>query len=342
MAAEMYPESGELVSLVPEADRAVTVRNLQKYFPVRAGVLQRTVADIRAVDDVSFAIPEGDTFGLVGESGCGKTTAGKSILRIEEPTAGDVIVDGTNVTELSRSELRSFRRKMQMVFQDPTSSLNPRKRVRSIITAPMEIHDIGTEASRRERVAELLEIVGLPQEYMYTYPNALSGGQKQRVGIARAVSLNPDFLVLDEPTSALDVSVQARIVDLFEDLQESFDLTYLFISHDLSLIRNVADWIGVMYLGKIVEIGRAEAVFREPQHPYTQALLSAIATLDPEDEAVKPERIRAEGEVPDPRNKPTGCDFRTRCPKEFGPCSTDDPPYYRVGPEHFATCYLHE
>jgi len=331
-----------VVDLVPPEDRLVTVRNLKKYYPVREGVLRRKVADVRAVDDVSFAIPAGQTFGLVGESGCGKTTAGKCLVGIDKPTAGTVEIDGTDITALEGAALRGFRRNMQMVFQDPTSSLNPRKTVKSIITEPMAVHGVGTTEERRDRVAELLEIVGLPQEYMDAYPTALSGGQKQRVGIARAVALNPDFVVLDEPTSALDVSVQARIVDLFDDLQAEFDLTYLFISHDLSLVKNVADWIGVMYLGRIVEVGPAETVFRNPQHPYTRALLSAIPTISAADEAVKPPALTAEGEIPDPRAKPSGCEYRTRCPKAFTECAEAKPTLYDVGDAHRARCFIHD
>ncbi|MFB6187434.1 MAG: ATP-binding cassette domain-containing protein, partial [Halobacteriaceae archaeon] len=252
-------ESGLVIA--DEFEPLVTVDGVKKYLPVRQGVLRRKVADIKAVDDVSFAIPSGQTFGLVGESGCGKTTLGKTLLRIEEPTSGNVIIDGEDVTQMSPSELESYRRNMQMVFQDPTSSLNPRKRVRDIILEPMKVHDVGSPSERSDRLEEILDIINLPREYMYSYPTALSGGQKQRVGIARAVILNPKFVVLDEPTSALDVSVQAQIVNLFDDLQERFNLTYLFISHDLSLVKNVSDWMGVMYLGRLVELGKSEQIF---------------------------------------------------------------------------------
>jgi oligopeptide transport system ATP-binding protein len=264
------------------------------------------------------------------------------MLHLHKPTAGSVEVAGQRLDELSKSELRKYRRHMQIVFQDPTSSLNPRKRVRQIITEPMRIHDIGTQDERLERAEELLDIVGLPREYLHRYPNALSGGQKQRVGIARAVAVNPDFVVLDEPTSALDVSVQARIVDLFEDLQTQFDLTYLFITHDLSLVRNIADWIGVMYLGQLVEVGPTRSVFRNPQHPYTRALLSAIPTIDEADERLKPGEIILEGEVPDPREKPSGCGFRSRCPHEFPACADHEPGFYQVDESHYTRCFLHD
>jgi len=328
--------------LDPDRETLVQVTDLKKHYPIHKGVLQRKVAEVRAVEGVDFTIPKGRTFGLVGESGSGKTTTGKTMLRIEEPTSGRVEIDGTDVTALSAEELRKYRRHMQMVFQDPTSSLNPRKRVRDIITLPMKIHDVGTREERQQRVEELLDVVGLPQRYMYKYPNALSGGQKQRVGIARAVALNPKFVVLDEPTSALDVSVQAQIVELFEDLQQRYDLTYFFISHDLSLVKSISDYIGVMYLGQIVELGSAEAVFRDPKHPYTRALISAISTINEEDERLKPKQLIPKGDIPDPREKPSGCSFRSRCPKEFDDCSTAQPPLYEVEENHYARCFLHD
>lgn len=320
----------------------VHVENLEKHYPVTEGVLNRQTGAVRAVDGISFDIPRGDTFGLVGESGCGKTTTGKGLLRLTEPTAGTVEIDGTDILSLTRAELRQFRRTAQMVFQDPTSSLNPRKRVGNIIAEPLRIHGVGTEDERQERVSDLLEEVNLPSEYRYKYPSALSGGQKQRVGIARAIALNPDFLVLDEPTSALDVSVQARIVDLFDRLQAKYELTYLFISHDLSLIKNVADWIGVMYLGELVEVGPTETIFANPQHPYTRALLSVIPTISEEDAELKPPEVILEGEVPDPRNRPSGCGFRTRCPHKFEACEQVEPPLIEVEEDHLTRCLLHD
>jgi oligopeptide transport system ATP-binding protein len=322
-------------------DPLVRVEGLKKHFGQSSGFFGDE-EPVRAVDGVDFAIPEGETFGLVGESGSGKTTTGKSLLRIIEPTAGTVEVMDEDVTAMTTRQLKSYRKNMQMVFQDPTSSLNPRKRVRDIIKEPMVIHDYLTKRERVERVEELLDIVGLPQDYKYKYPNSLSGGQKQRVGIARAVALNPEFVVLDEPTSALDVSVQARIVDLFDDLQNRLDLTYLFITHDLCLVKNVSDWIGVMYLGQLVEVGRTEDVFKNPQHPYTRALLSTIATMSQEDEKLKPKRVELRGEIPDPRDRPSGCGFRTRCPYEFAPCSDVEPPLYRISDSHLARCLLHD
>ena len=323
-------------------DPLLRVKNLSKHFPIYKGIIKRQVAAVRAVDDVSFTVPRGKTFGLVGESGSGKTTLGRSILRITDPTDGTVEVDGTDVTSLSGSQLRKQRRDMQMVFQDPSSSLNPRKTVKQIVETPMKIHDIGTAGERAQRVEELLEMVDLPREFMYKYPTSLSGGQKQRVGIARAVAVNPKLIVLDEPTSALDVSVQARVIEILNDLQERFDLTYIFISHDLSLIKNVSDRIGVLYLGRFVETGDVDSVFQDPQHPYTRALLSAIPTVTDEDRAYKPPELTLEGEIPDPREKPSGCAFRTRCPEEFEPCSGDEPQMYQTDPSRCSRCYLHD
>ena len=320
----------------------VNVENLKKYFPIHEGIMQKKTSEVRAVDGVSFSIAEGETFGLVGESGSGKTTTGRSMLRLTEPTGGTVEIDGQDVIDLSDGELKRFRRDMQIVHQDPTSSLNPRHRVKTIIEAPLKIHDYGDADERLDRIEELLEMVDLPREFMYRYPGQLSGGQKQRVGIARAVALNPKFVVLDEPTSALDVSVQARIIDILENIQNEYGITYLFITHDLSLLRNVADRIGVMYLGRLVEVGDVDSVFQTPQHPYSRALLSAISTISEADERAKPDRIHLEGEVPDPREKPSGCAFRSRCPYEFGACSEEEPPMYELGEDQVARCYLHD
>lgn len=330
------------IEIAPDREKMVEVRGLRKYFPVREGLLRRQVGEVRAVDGVNFAIPTGTTFGLVGESGSGKTTLARAILRLIEPTTGTVRIDGTDVMALSRSALRDFRPNMQIVFQDPTSSLNPRKSIQEIVATPLKLHDVGSKRERLERVEELLDIVDLPREFMYKHPTALSGGQKQRVGIARAIALNPKFVVLDEPTSALDVSVQARIMELFEKLQDELDLTYLFISHDLSVVKNVSDWIGVMYLGRLVEVGPVDRVFDDPKHPYTRALLSAIHTVIEEDRAMVPEFIQLEGDIPDPREKPTGCAFRSRCPHEFGPCADREPRFYEFEANHYARCILHD
>lgn len=330
------------LELAPNQEQLVRVEGLKKYFPIKEGILQRKVDEVRAVDDVSFTIPKGTTFGLVGESGSGKTTLVKSVIRLLEPTSGRVEIAGQDVTEMSSSQLKAFRKNMQMVFQDPTSSLNPRKRIRDILMEPLEIHDIGTKSERIDRVEELLTLVDLPQDFMYKYPNALSGGQKQRVGIARATALDPQFIVLDEPTSALDVSVQARVLQLFDDLQDELNLTYLFISHDLPVVKEISDWVGVMYLGRLVEVGPVERVFEQPHHPYTRALLSTIKVVSESDRRSKPDQLSLEGEIPDPREKPSGCGFRSRCPKEFDHCSQTEPSFQQVGDNHYARCFLHD
>jgi len=325
-----------------EMDPMVQVEGLKKYFPIYEGVLRKRTGEVRAVDGVSFSIGKGQTFGLVGESGSGKTTMGRAMLRLTEPTAGTVKIDGQDIVDLSKDELKRFRRNIQIVHQDPTSSLNPRHRVKTIIEAPLKIHDYGDAEERIERIEELLDMVDLPREYMYRHPGQLSGGQKQRVGIARAVALNPKFVVLDEPTSALDVSVQARIVNILQRIQEEYGITYLFITHDLSLLRNVADRIGVMYLGRLVEVGDIDSVFQTPEHPYSRALLSAISAVSEADKRAKPEQQAIEGEIPDPREKPSGCAFRSRCPRAFNACSGEEPPMYELGDDQVARCYLHD
>jgi len=330
------------LTIAPERDQLVEVESLKKYFSVGGGLFGRNPEQVRAVDDVSFSIPKGKTLGLVGESGSGKTTLARTLLRLTKPTDGTVRIDGEDVTAMTDQRLRQFRRKIQIVFQDPTSSLNPRKQVKDIITSPMKIHDIGSKDDRLARVEEMLEVVDLPREFLYKYPNALSGGQKQRVGVARALVLQPELLVLDEPTSALDVSVQARIIHLLDDLQDEFNLTYLTITHDLSVVKNISDWLAVMYLGKIVEIGDIEEVFQNPRHPYTRALLSSIKTMTAEDRKLIPKRIELEGEIPDPRNRPSGCGFRTRCPEEFEACGQVAPPLYEIDEDHYARCLLHD
>lgn len=339
-------EKGEIVeseaAIFDDDDPAIRIKNLKKYFPIYEGILRRQTDDVRAVDGVSFTVPRGQTFGLVGESGSGKTTLGRTLLRITEPTGGQIEIDGQDVLSLSKKELKSFRQNMQMVFQDPDSSLNPRKSVKQIIGAPLKIHDLADAEERTKQVEELLEMVDLPRDFMYKYPTSLSGGQKQRVGIARAIAVNPSVVVLDEPTSALDVSVQARIIDILDEIQERLDLTYIFISHDLSLIKNVSDRIGVMYLGRLVEVGDVEEVYPNPQHPYTKSLLSAIPTVTDGDAQVKPKKVYAEGEIPDPRNKPSGCAFRTRCQFEFEACSEQEPSIYQTGNEQCSRCFLHD
>jgi oligopeptide transport system ATP-binding protein len=335
-------QTREKIELCPKQDQMVVVENLQKKFPVYEGVLQRKSAEIPAVDNVTFNIPKGTTFGLVGESGSGKTTLGKTILRILEPTGGTIKINNTDVLDLNGRDLKEFRKNAQIVFQDPTSSLNPRQRVKDIIEAPLKIHNYGDSSERLERTEELLDIVDLPRDFLYKYPRSLSGGQKQRVGIARAIALNPDFLVLDEPTSALDVSVQAKIIELLNDLQKRLGLTYLFITHDLSVLSDLADWIGVMYLGQLVEVGQIDSVYTDPHHPYTRALISAIPTVAKEDELMKPTKLSLDGEIPDPRERPSGCSLRSRCPKEFEPCDNKEPILMKVGEGHFSRCYLHD
>jgi len=320
------------------ADRLLDVRGLVKHFPIKEGIIfQRRKGVIRAVDGVDLFINRGETLGLVGESGCGKTTVGRVILRLEEPTSGEVIFDGKNVYALQGEELRQLRRDMQIIFQDPYSSLNPRMMVGDIIGEPLEVHRIATGVEKQERVFELIEKVGLSPEHYFRYPHEFSGGQRQRIGVARALALNPKLIICDEPVSALDVSVQSQILNLMKDLQKEFNLTYLFISHDLSVIRHISDRVAVMYLGKIVELAEVDELFEHPLHPYTEALLSAIPIPDPE---AKREKIILRGDVPSPANPPSGCRFHTRCHKAMPICSKVEPEFVDVGNEHYVACLL--
>jgi oligopeptide/dipeptide ABC transporter ATP-binding protein len=316
----------------------IELKHVKKYFPIHKGVLQREVARVHAVDDVSFAVREGETLGLVGESGCGKSTLGRTIVRLLEPTAGEIVFQGKHIEELGPRRLRPLRRQMQMVFQDPYASLNPRKRVGSIIGDPLKIHSIGDKSERKETVQQLLETVGLSPEHYNRFPHEFSGGQRQRIGIARALALRPKLIIADEPVSALDVSIQSQMLNLLEDLQDEFRLTYIFIAHDLGVVRHVSDRIAVMYLGKLVELSPAEELYTRPIMPYTEALLSAVPIPDP-DLARQRERIVLEGDVPSPINPPSGCRFHPRCRYATQVCKEVEPPLTDYGSGHLAACH---
>lgn len=319
----------------------VRVKDLKMYFPITQGIIiQRKVGDIKAVDGLTFDVKRGETLGLVGESGCGKSTTGRAILQLYTPTAGQVFFEDQEITALKGESLRRMRRRMQMIFQDPYASLNPRMTVGSIIAEPLEVHNILRGNERREKVKELLEIVGLNPYFINRYPHEFSGGQRQRIGVARALALNPDFIVADEPISALDVSIQAQVINLLEDLQSEFGLTYLFIAHDLSVVRHISDRVAVMYLGKMAELTDRDTLYSNPLHPYTQALLSAVPIPDPEIEE-KRKRIILEGDVPSPANPPKGCNFCTRCPRVFDTCYEVDPEFREIEPGHWVACHLY-
>ena len=319
------------------SETLLKVRSLKKYFPVRGGILSRTVNWVRAVDGVDFDINRGETLGIVGESGCGKTTVGRSILRLVEPTGGEVLFEGRDIVKLSEKEMQKLRRDMQIVFQDPYWSLNPRMMVKDIVAEPLETHLKLGKKEKDERVVELLELVGLGSEAAWKYPHEFSGGQKQRIGIARALATNPKFLVLDEPTSMLDVSVQAHIINLIRELQEKLKLTYLFISHNLSVIQHLSDRIAVMYLGKLVEVGGVNDIFERTLHPYTQALLEAIPVPDPD---VRKGEVVLEGGVPSPESPPSGCRFHTRCRHVSSTCREKEPASFDLGAGHLIACHL--
>ncbi len=317
------------------------VKNLKMHFPLTQGIIfQRKVGAVQAVDGVSFHVNRGETLGLVGESGCGKSTTGRAILQLYKPTEGQVNFNGKDLTKLDSGEMRKMRRHLQMIFQDPYASLNPRMTVGNIVSEPMQIHKLVPKAERTKRVQELLQTVGLNPYFANRYPHEFSGGQRQRIGIARALAANPDFIVCDEPVSALDVSIQAQIVNLLEDLQDQFGLTYLFIAHDLSVVRHISDRVAVMYLGKIVELADRNDLYDNPLHPYTKALLSAVPIPDPVVERQR-ERIILTGDVPSPINPPSGCHFHTRCPYVMDVCKKVDPFFANQGGDHFVACHLY-
>ncbi|CAM3082768.1 dipeptide ABC transporter ATP-binding protein [Paenibacillus sediminis] len=314
------------------------VRNLKKYYPIQKGLLGRTQGYVKAVDDISFSIKKGETFGLVGESGCGKSTTGRSLLRLIEPSSGQILFEGEDITKLSQAEMRKRRKEMQIVFQDPYSSLDPKHTVQRILEEPLIVHGVKSSAERQKTIAQLIDVVGLTKAHLSRYPHQFSGGQRQRIGIARALALKPKLIVADEPVSALDVSIQSQVINLLKDLQREFGLTYIFIAHDLSVVKHISDRVAVMYLGRIVEIATKDKLYAEPQHPYTQALLSAVPEPDPE---AKRERILLKGEVPSPANAPIGCAFHTRCPAAMDICKTERPVLKETSDGHLNACHLY-
>ncbi|TQR11627.1 ABC transporter ATP-binding protein [Psychrobacillus soli] len=321
-----------------ENEKLLTINNLKKYFPIKGTPFKKKAGQVKAVDDVSFHIFKGETLGIVGESGSGKSTLGRTILRLTEPTDGEIIFEGTNLEKLPMSKLFDYRKHMQMIFQDPFASLNPRMRVGQLVGEPLAVQKILTKAERTEKVIDLMGKVGLPKEALTKFPHEFSGGQRQRIGIARALSMNPSFIIADEPVSALDVSVQSQVLNLMMDLQEEFNLTYLFISHDLSVVKHISDRVGVMYLGRIVEIGPKKAIYSNPLHPYTQALLSAIPVANFDS---KKEKIQLKGEPPNPSNPPEGCAFHTRCPLAYERCKLERPGLAEQGDGQYVACHLY-
>jgi oligopeptide transport system ATP-binding protein len=335
----MMSMAAETVNQTAQNDIMLHVENLKMYFPIRRGVFQKHVGDVKAVDDISFEVYRGETLGLVGESGCGKTSTGRAIIRIYNPTAGRVDFDGIDMASLKGEELRSMRQKIQMIFQDPYASLNPRMSVAGIVGEPFAVHHISAGEERQERIDQLLRLVGLNPGMKNRYPHEFSGGQRQRIGLARSLALNPDLIICDEPISALDVSIQAQVVNLLERLQAKLNLTYIFIAHDLSMVRHISNRVAVMYLGKIVELTDRDMLYSNPLHPYTQALLSAVPVPDPFIEE-KRQRILLEGDLPNPANPPVGCNFNTRCPVAIGTCFEVEPESIEVEPGHKVACHL--
>jgi oligopeptide/dipeptide ABC transporter ATP-binding protein len=334
------PSNSILASAV-EDGYLLEVRGLKKHFPIRKGLLGRTVGYVYAVDGVSFAIRKGETLGLVGESGCGKSTIGRCLLRLYEPTAGEILFRGTDIGKLSPGEMIRFRTKMQMIFQDPYSSLNPRLRVREIIGEALRVHHLAPEEGWTERVRQLLAEVGLQPDHMARYPHEFSGGQRQRIGVARSLAMNPDLIVADEPVSALDVSIQAQVINLLDSLKDKHGLSYILIAHDLAVVEHISDRIAVMYLGKLVEMARDRDLYLNPKHPYTEALLSAVPIPAPGGKERRRSRKLIQGDVPSPINPPSGCRFHTRCPKMTENCRQVDPPLIEIGPEHHVACLLY-
>ena len=327
-----------MINLAVSEKVLIEVNNLKKYFPIRAGLFRKTVGYIKAVDDISFYINKGETLGLVGESGCGKSTTGATILRLEEPTDGEVKFEGENIFSLKNKEFRGIYKKIQIIFQDPYSSLNPRMSVADIVGEPLVLHRlVSSNNEKKEKVKKLLDSVGLTVEHMRRYPHEFSGGQRQRIGIARALAVNPKLIICDEPVSALDVSIQAQVINLLQDLQREFGLTYLFISHDLSVVEHISDRLAVMYLGKIVEMTDKKSIYENPLHPYTESLLMSIPVPDPNS---KKNRIILGGDVPSPANPPSGCRFHTRCPKVMEICKHKEPEFKDYGNKHFVACHL--
>lgn len=321
------------------SNHLLEVKNLSKHFPITGGLFKRKIGDVKAVDQVSFFVKQGETFGLVGESGCGKSTTGRTLLRLMEPTGGQILFNGTDIATLKGEELRKARRDLQMVFQDPYASLNPQMTVEQLIEEPLNIHNIGEKKDRHDRVLQIMDTVGLNKNFAGRYPHEFSGGQRQRIGIARALALQPKLIVADEPVSALDVSIQSQVVNLMDDLQQEFGLTYIFIAHDLSVVRHISDRVGVMYLGRMAEIAPKDELYTKPAHPYTEALLSAVPIPNPR---LKRERIILQGDVPSPSNPPKGCAFHPRCPKAFDRCKVERPEMIHLGSEHYVACHLYD